>query len=180
MSPINKKDVCANEIGRRMGVRNFALSFANCADDARRMRDLCGPRARLISKIESRAGLRNLEEILSETDELLIDRGDLSRQIPLEKIPFLQRSIVSAAKYSGTPVFVATNLLETMVHSHIPSRAELNDVVSTLFMGADGAVLAAATAIGEYPVRAVEMIRTLADEVEKWNSGLTVEEILAS
>ena len=75
---------------------------------------------------------------------------------------------------------MATNLLETMIHTHLPTRAELNDVVSTLLMGADGAVLAAETAIGKYPVEAVKMIRALADEVDKWTSCSTIEEILNS
>ena len=177
---ITEKDIGAIKIGRRMGIKNFALSFANCADDVKAMRDLCGPEARLISKIESRAGLKNLQEIISETDEILIDRGDLSRQVPLEKIPFLQRGIISAAKAKNTPVFVATNLLETMIHTHLPTRAELNDVVSTLLMGADGVVLAAETAIGRYPVEAVKMIRILAEEVDKWSSFATIDEILNS
>jgi len=124
--------------------------------------------------------LANLQKIVEETDEILIDRGDLSRQVPLEKIPFLQRRIISVAKAKKTPVFVATNLLETMIHTHLPTRAELNDVVSTLLMGADGAVLAAETAIGKYPVEAVNMIRILADEVNKWTPYSTIEEILNS
>ena len=178
--PITEKDAGAIEIGRRMGIRNFALSFANSADDVKQMRELCGLEACLISKIESRQGLANLQKIAEETDEILIDRGDLSRQVPLEKIPFLQRRIISVAKAKKTPVFVATNLLETMIHTHLPTRAELNDVVSTLLMGADGAVLAAETAIGKYPVGAVKMIRTLADEVNKWTPYSTIEEILNS
>jgi pyruvate kinase len=180
LTPITEKDAAAIEIGKRMGIRNFALSFANSADNVKQMRELCGSKSCLISKIESRSGLANLLNIIEETDEILIDRGDLSRQVPLEKIPFLQRGIISVAKAKKTPVFVATNLLETMIHTHLPTRAELNDVVSTLLMGADGAVLAAETAIGKYPVEATKMIRTLADEVNKLTPYSTIEEILNS
>jgi len=180
LQPITDKDVKAIEIGKKRGIKNFALSFANTAEDVRQMRQLCGADARIISKIESRSGLTHLRDILKETDEALIDRGDLSRQVPLEKIPFLQRRIISSAKSLHTPIYVATNLLESMIHTHAPTRAELNDVVSTLLMGADGAVLAAETAIGKYPIDAVRMIRTLANEVEKWTDCSTIEEILNS
>lgn len=177
---ITEKDASAIEIGKRFGVQNFALSFANSVDDVKHMRELCGPDASLISKIESRQGLANLPKIVEESDQILIDRGDLSRQIPLEKIPFLQRHIISVGNATKTPVFVATNLLENMIHTYSPTRAELNDVVSTLLMGADGAVLAAETAIGKYPVEAVRMIRALADEANKWTPYSTIEEILNS
>jgi len=143
------------------------------------MRKLCGSEATIISKIESPTGVLNLEDILEITDEIFIDRGDLSRKVPLEKVPFFQRKIISTAKAKNTPVYVATNLLETMVVQRAPSRAELNDVVSTLLMGADGLVLAAETAIGKYPVGAVYMIRTLIEECEKWTENTSLSEILS-
>ena len=125
------------------------------------MRKLIGNNSKLIAKIESIKGILNLDEILSEANEILIDRGDLSREVPIQKIPFLQRKIISHAKSKGIPVFVATNLLESMVNSKNPTRAEVNDVASTYLMGADGFVLAAETAIGKYPVEAVVMINSL-------------------
>lgn len=177
-SPITPKDAEAIKIGKKMGLKHFALSFANSAEDVEQMRALCGADATIISKIESRPGLANLHDILGVTDEILIDRGDLSRQIPLEKIPFLQRRIIAMAKSRRCPVFVATNLLESMISMHAPTRAELNDVISTLLMGADGLVLAAETAIGKYPVDSVKMLRTLADETARWTPYSNIEEIL--
>ncbi len=175
---ITEKDRKAIEIGREMGIRHFALSFANRPEDVSQMRELCGDGACIISKIESRSGLHNLNGIIELSDQILVDRGDLSRQVPIDKVPFLQRRIISIAKSMRTPVNVATNLLESMVITHTPTRAEVNDVVSTLLMGADGLVLAAETAIGKYPVDAVKMIRLICDQYEKWTPNSSIDEIL--
>ncbi len=178
MEAITEKDRGAIRIGREMGVRHFALSFASTPEDVDRMRELCGPEAVIISKIETHRALANLSAILRQTDEILIDRGDLSRELPLEKIPFLQRRIVSMAKAHGVPVYIATNLLESMVEAHAPTRAEVNDVVSSLLMGADGLVLAAETAIGQYPADCVHMVRRLADLQLKWTEHSSIDDIL--
>jgi len=178
--PLTEKDTRAIKVGLGLGIRHFALSFANTAEDVDKMRGLCGPGANIICKIESPSGLANLEGIIERADEILIDRGDLSRKIPIEKVPFLQRRIISLARSRKTPVFVATNLLESMVTRKSPTRAEVNDVVSTLLMGADGLVLAAETAIGDYPVEAVTMIRNLIDESKMWTPDTSLVEILSS
>ena len=102
--------------------------------------------------------LKNLQGILKEADNILIDRGDLSKEIPLHEIPKTQKKVISTAKKFNTPVFVATNLLESMVTCISPTRAEVNDVYNTLIDGADGLVLAAETAIGKYPEKCIEMI----------------------
>lgn len=176
--PLTQKDRQAIEIGLEKGVSNFALSFTNKRQDVEQMRRLTGPEANIICKIESPSGIENLESILEEADEILIDRGDLSRKVPIEKVPFLQRRIISMARSRRTPVFVATNLLESMVTHMSPNRAEVNDVVSTLEMGANGLVLAAETAIGSYPVEAVGMIRRLIDESESWTPNTSIAEII--
>ena len=178
--PMTEKDIQAIEIGLDMGIRNFALSFANAPKDVDKMRALCGPDANIICKIESPAGLTNLEGIVERADEILIDRGDLSRKIPIEKVPFLQRRIISFARSRKTPVFVATNLLESMTNRKSPNRAEVNDVVSTLLMGVDGLVLASETATGDYPVEAVAMIRYFITESTMWTPNTTIVEILGA
>lgn len=165
---ITNKDKEAIKIGRVHGVENFALSFANKKEDVQEMRELCG-KSNIICKIESKMGVKNLNDILGETDEILIDRGDLSRQVPIQKIPMYQRNIIKEANEKNIPVSVATNLLESMTVKSSPTRAEVNDVVSTLLMGADGLVLAAETAIGQYPYESVEMIQSLIKEVEIYN-----------
>ena len=176
--PITSKDNEAIKIGLGLGIRHFALSFANTPEDVDKMRTLCGPDTTIICKIESPSGLNNLDGIVDRADEILIDRGDLSRRVPIEKVPFLQRRIITFARSHQTPVFVATNLLESMVTRKSPTRAEVNDVVSTLLMGADGLVLAAETAIGGFPVEAVNMIRNLIDESEIWTPDTSLAEIL--
>ena len=176
--PLTEKDRSAIAVGLDMGVRNFALSFANKQEDVQQMREACGPDANIICKIESPSGLANLSGIIGLADEILIDRGDLSRRIPIEKVPFLQRRIISMARARRTPVYVATNLLESMVSRKSPTRAEVNDVVSTVLMGADGLVLAAETAIGGYPAESVAMVRGLIEESERWTENTTIDEIL--
>ncbi len=180
LEPLTEKDRGAIEIGRDLGISHFALSFTNCRQDVEAMRGLCGGGATIISKIESPSGLANLQDILGAADEILIDRGDLSRKVAIEKIPFIQRRIISMARASSTPVYVATNLLESMIVRSAPTRAELNDVVSTVLMGSNGLVLAAETAIGKHPVRAVEMVRRLIKETEKWTSNTSIAEILGN
>lgn len=176
--PLTAKDRAAIKIGRDLGIRHFALSFANTPQDVDTMRAECGPDATIICKIESPMGLANLEGIVERADEILIDRGDLSRKVPIEKVPFLQRGIIAQARKQGTPVFVATNLLESMVTQRSPTRAEVNDVVSTLLMGADGLVLAAETAIGSYPAEAVAMVRSLINESAMWTPETSLEDIM--
>lgn len=161
---LSDKDIEAIDISRKMGIKHFALSFAGSKEDVLYMRSLAGDGAFIIAKIESRLGLAAFDNILQVADALLIDRGDLSREIPIEKIPFLQKSLIKKANQQGKPIYVATNLLESMVNDKQPSRAEVNDVISTLLDGADGLVLAAETAIGKHPVNSVNMIASLIKE----------------
>lgn len=178
LDAITKKDIKAFEIGKNMGVEHFALSFAETREHVSRVREYAGNGAKIIAKIESRKGLCNIKEIIDESDEILIDRGDLSRQIPLEKIPFFQRRIISLARSRGVPVYVATNLLESMLTRPEPTRAEINDVISSLLMGANGLVLAAETAIGKYPVKAFKMTERLIRQLELWTPNTSIEELL--
>ena len=115
MPPLTDKDRASMKWGRETGLTHFALSFASCGADVREMREIVGDDAFVISKIESRSGLKNLEEIAAASNALLIDRGDLSRQVPMEIIPQTQKSIIRRAKAVDCHVYVATNLLESMV-----------------------------------------------------------------
>jgi pyruvate kinase len=180
LPPLSPKDVEAVKIGRRYGVTHFALSFANSADDVRLLRDLVGPEATIISKIESKRGVRNIDAILSATDEILIDRGDLSREVPLENLPLLQKAIIRKANIARVPVHVATNLLESMIVNRKPTRAELNDITNTLLDGADGLVLAAETAIGSHPVGAVDMVLSLIERYRRSLEGYRIDDLLSA
>ena len=112
----------------------------------------------LISKIETLNAIKNLKKISIFSNAILIDRGDLSREVSIEKIPLAQKYIVDFAKKSNIPVYIATNLLETMVKDLSPTRAESHDIYSTLNQGAFGLVLAE-TAIGKYPVECVKFLK---------------------
>ncbi len=178
LDTITSKDKEAIKIGREMGIHNYALSFANSAEDVLLMRELIGEKSSLISKVESYNGLKNLHGIIDVSDAILIDRGDLSREVNQIKIPFLQRRIISLVKSRKKPVYVATNLLESMIVNLHPTKAETNDVVSTLLMGADGLVLAAETAIGNFPLESIRNIRNLINQYLAWTPNTTIDELL--
>jgi pyruvate kinase len=167
LPPLTEKDRASLVIGRDKGIKDFALSFANSGADVDTIRAIIGDDARLIYKIETLEGMLNLEAIAAGSEALLIDRGDLSRQIPIEGIPGAQKSIIARTKAAGRKVYVATNLLETMVSSPQPTRAEVNDIFNTLADGADGLVLAAETAIGAYPVECANMIVKMIHAAER-------------
>ena len=156
--PYTDKDLEAFSIGEKLNIMNYALSFTSQADDITNLRSRFKKKINIISKIESKKGLCNLSDILKEADNILIDRGDLSKEIPLHEIPKKQKEIIAKAIKSKTPVYVATNLLESMVTRMEPTRAEVNDVYNTLIDGATGLVLAAETAIGKYPDKCIDMI----------------------
>ncbi len=177
LPPVTQKDEASFKLGLSMGIENFALSFTHRAEDVSAIRKIIGDK-NLISKIESIEGILNIKEILPNVDQILIDRGDLSREIPIEKIPFVQRSLISSASAYQTPVFVATNLLESMIDSGVPTRAEANDVASTLLMGASGLVLAAETAIGKHPVEAASMIASIIHQYNYWSPDTTLEDFI--
>ncbi|MCG3175910.1 MAG: Sulfate adenylyltransferase [Candidatus Omnitrophica bacterium] len=167
MPTLTHKDMEALAVGRRMGIRHVALSFANRASDVEEVRRHVSEGTTVISKIECRNGLVHLEEIARASDALLIDRGDLSRQEPIERIPYLQKRIIRQASKAGRKVYVATNLLESMIASSKPTRAEVNDVINTLIDGASGLVLAAETAIGKDPIGCASMIVKLIHEYQR-------------
>jgi ATP sulfurylase len=180
LPPLTEDDIAAVKIGLQHGIRHFALSFANCAADVDLLRKHAGPDAQIISKIESKRGVRNLDEILEASDEILIDRGDLSREVPLESIPFLQKAIIRKANVAKTPVHVATNLLESMIVNRKPTRAELNDIINTMLDGANGLVLAAETAIGKHPVGAVDMVLAMIERYRRSLEGYRIEDLLTT
>jgi pyruvate kinase len=176
LGPITDKDVTAIEIGVRLGIRHYALSFASSAGDVELMRALVPEGSTIISKIESRAGVRNRDEIIDASDAVLIDRGDLSREVPVEYVPYYQKAIVRQANRWNTPVYVATNLLESMVTQSRATIAEMNDIANTLLDGVHGLVLAAETAMGVDPVGAVDAVMRCIKTFEHTSMGSLLEE----
>jgi pyruvate kinase len=158
---LSEKDLAAVAIGARTGIAHYALSFAGAAADVQRLRSLAPDGAHIISKIESRSGLLHMDEIIPASDSVLLDRGDLSRQVPIERVPYWQKAIVRRCNRWNRSLYVATNLLESMVTSLTPTVAESNDIANTLFDGVHGLVLASETAVGVDPVGVVAMTRRM-------------------
>jgi pyruvate kinase len=170
-------DQAAIQVGVRLGIEHFALSFANHADDVAQLRQRLPGEAYVIAKIESRAGVQNVEGIASAADAVLIDRGDLSREVPIEHVPIYQKHLIRCANALNTPVYVATNLLESMLVSRNPTLAEANDILNTLYDGAHGLVLAAETAIGQHPIQIVEMVIRLIEAFERSTARPVLDEV---
>ena len=124
-------------------------------------------RALVMAKIEKPQAIHRLEEVIEVSDALMVARGDLGVEMPLEKVPGLQKRITRMARRYGKPVVVATQMLESMISSPVPTRAEVSDVATAVFEGADAVMLSAESAAGKYPVEAVSTMNRIAEEVEK-------------
>ena len=161
LPPLSVKDYESIAVGLKEGIGYIAASFMRSAQFVKDVRLATQGKMKIISKIECLDALHNLDEIIQASDFLLIDRGDLSKEVPIEKIPFLQKMILSQARKHGKEVFVATNLLETMVEKSKPTRAEVNDVITAILDGAAGLTLSAETAIGKYPMACINMLNKL-------------------
>ncbi len=163
MPPFSAKDLQAFALAEEVGVEHFTLSFMNSESDVLRFRELL-PHAVAYAKIETAAGVKNVEKILPHVQGILIDRGDLSREIPIEKISLAQKFLIEAANQAGKIPLVASNLLETMATDLKPTRAEVNDIVNTVLDGVGGFVLTSETAVGRYPVETVNMLQSLINQ----------------
>ena len=175
---LTEKDIEAVQVAKRYGLKYYALSFASSKQAVVQLRAMVGDESFIISKIESRTGVQNLDDIIEASNAILIDRGDLSREISLEKIPLMQKLIIGRCNEKGKPVYVATNLLESMIKEKKPTRAEANDVINTLIDGADGLVLAAETAVGKYPADCVAMVASFIDLYSNDIKSFTFEGLL--
>jgi sulfate adenylyltransferase len=177
LPPLSEKDLEAIEIGSRAGIAHYALSFATRAEDVADLRSRTPDASHIIAKIESRAGVRGMDGIIEVADSVLIDRGDLSREVALEQVPYYQKAIVRRANRWNRPVYVATNLLESMVTSRMPTIAESNDIANTLLDGVHGLVLAAETAIGRDPVGALDMVLRAIAAFDRAHDTSALEEL---
>jgi len=166
LPPLSPKDYQAIELGLREAIDHIAVSFVRSGASIDEVRRATQNKMKIISKVECVDALEHINEIIQKSDFILIDRGDLSKEIPVEKIPFTQKVIVHKARRYHTGVFVATNLLETMVEKKKPTRAEVHDVVNTIVDGALGLTLAAETAVGKHPMECINMLNKLIQHAE--------------
>jgi pyruvate kinase len=149
------------------GVDWIAVSFVQRAQDVIDVKDIVKDRAAIMSKIERRAAISAINDILDESDGVMVARGDLGVELPLEQVPGLQKQLLRAARDRGKPVVVATQMLESMTSAPVPTRAEVSDVATAVFEGADAVMLSAESATGAYPAEAVATMDRVAREVEK-------------
>ena len=166
VSAMTDKDKADLEAALELGVDWIALSFVQRAEDVAELRKLTRGRAAILSKIEKPKAIESLDAILELSDAVMVARGDLGVELPLEAVPGRQKQITRAARKAGKPVVVATQMLESMILSPTPTRAEVSDVATAVFDGVDAVMLSAETASGAYPVEAVSVMDRIAIAVE--------------
>jgi pyruvate kinase len=161
-----EKDRSDLEAALDTGVDWIALSFIQRPDDIADAKKLTRGRAAVMAKIEKPQAVNRLDDIIDIADALMVARGDLGVEMPLEKVPGIQKQITRSARRAGKPVVVATQMLESMISSPVPTRAEVSDVATAIFDGVDAVMLSAESATGQYPVEAVATMNRIAEEVE--------------
>jgi pyruvate kinase len=175
ISPLTPKDRDDLAFGLALGVDWVALSFVQRPQDIEEARSLIGDRAWIMSKLEKPAAIEQLDGIVALSDGIMVARGDLGVELPPEQVPELQRLIVRACRKGGKPVVVATQMLESMIGSPVPTRAEVSDVATAIYDGVDAVMLSAESASGKYPLEAVAMMDRIISRVENgpsYRSGI--------
>jgi pyruvate kinase len=167
ISAMTEKDRGDLQFALETGFDFVALSFVQRPDDVAEARRLIAGRAAVLSKIEKPAAIERLDEIIELSDAVMVARGDLGVEMPAELVPRLQKRIIRRARDAGKPVVVATQMLESMIHSPAPTRAEASDVATAVYDGADAVMLSAESAAGDYPVEAVAVMDRIIASVEK-------------
>jgi pyruvate kinase len=166
VSALTRKDHSDLEAALDAGVDWIALSFVQRPEDIAEAKKIARGRAAVMAKMEKPQAVERLDEIVDAADALMVARGDLGVELPLEKVPGLQKQMTRGARRAGKPVVVATQMLESMISSPVPTRAEVSDVATAIYEGTDAVMLSAESASGQYPVEAVATMDRIAIEVE--------------
>jgi pyruvate kinase len=167
VSAMTPKDRADLDAALETGIDWVALSFVQRADDVMEAKKLIRGRAAVMAKIEKPQAIDRLAEILEVADALMVARGDLGVELPLERVPSLQKQMTRMARRAGKPVVIATQMLESMIQSPVPTRAEVSDVATAVYEGADAIMLSAESAAGKFPVEAVSTMNRIGEEVER-------------
>jgi len=167
LSAMTDKDKADLEFGLELGVDWVALSFVQRPEDILELRALVGQKAGIMAKLEKPAAIESLESIIAAADAIMVARGDLGVELPPEDVPVLQKRIIRVCRQVGKPVVVATQMLESMINSPVPTRAEVSDVAGAIYDGVDAVMLSAESASGKYPVQAVAMMDRIVQATEK-------------
>ncbi|HRK17981.1 MAG TPA: pyruvate kinase [Hyphomicrobiaceae bacterium] len=166
INPLTEKDKVDLDFALRLGVDWVALSFVQRGEDVRLARQIIGQGASIMSKIEKPSAIADLDDVVAASDGIMVARGDLGVEMPVERVPSLQKQITRKARAAGKPVVVATQMLESMISSPVPTRAEVSDVATAVFDGADAIMLSAESAVGKFPLEAISMMNRIAIEAE--------------
>jgi len=167
---LTEKDLKDLELGIELGVDFVALSFTRRKEDLDQLRRVLrsgGSHAAVVAKVETQSAVQAIDDIIHGSDVILIARGDLGIECPLEELPIIQRRIVKRCLRIGKPVIVATQLLESMIHNPVPTRAEVTDVANAVFEQADAIMLTGETTGGRYPTECVEVLDRVAQRIER-------------
>ncbi len=167
LAALSEKDREDLEFACQLGADWLALSFVQRPEDVLEARALADGRAAILSKIEKPAAVRAFDEILAVSDGIMVARGDLGVELPVQDVPPIQKRLVGACRNAGKPVIVATQMMESMIESPVPTRAEVSDVATAIYEGADAVMLSAESAAGLYPAEAVRTMNAVAVEVER-------------
>ncbi len=171
---LTAKDLADIAVGLEVGVDFIALSFVREAKDLRQLRAVIESskhRPLIIAKIEDQLAVKNLQEIIQETDAVMVARGDLGIECPYEELPIIQRKAVKACLRTGRPVIVATHMLESMIQNPMPTRAEITDVANAVYEQADAIMLSGETTVGKYPVKCIQVLDKIAKRIERSGSA---------
>ncbi len=166
LAALSDKDRKDLEFVCRLGIDWLALSFVQRSADVSEARELAQGRAAILSKIEKPAAVTAFDEILAVSDGIMVARGDLGVELPVQNLPPIQKRLVRKCRLAAKPVIVATQMLESMIDSPVPTRAEVSDVAAAIYEGADAVMLSAESAAGSYPIEAVSTMNNVAIEVE--------------
>ncbi len=167
LAALSDKDRADLEFVCALGVDWLALSFVQRAGDVEEARGLAKGRAAILSKIEKPSAVERFDDILAASDGIMVARGDLGVELPVQNVPPIQKRLVRKCRSAGKPVIVATQMLESMIESPMPTRAEVSDVATAIYEGADAVMLSAESAAGSYPIEAVRTMDNVATEVEQ-------------
>ena len=166
LAALSKKDRTDLEFICDLGIDWLALSFVQRAEDILEARNLIAGRASVISKIEKPSAVKSFDDILKVSDGVMVARGDLGVELPVQNVPPIQKRLVRKCRAAAKPVIVATQMLESMIESPMPTRAEVSDVATAIYEGSDAIMLSAESAAGQFPILAVETMNNVAIEVE--------------
>lgn len=168
---LTQKDLADLKVGVECGVDWVALSFVREANDLTILRQVLesegAPHIGIVAKVEDQSAVHNIDEIVKAADAVMVARGDLGIEWPYEELPIIQRRIVKHCQQQGKPVIVATHMLESMISSPMPTRAEITDVANAVFEQADAIMLSGETTVGQYPLRCVEVLDRVAERIER-------------